>query len=224
MTLDSNPTVDVAAVAGHSLGEFTALVAAEVLGFEDGLNLVKLRSELMQRACDATNGSMAAIIGLEDEVVENICKSVEGEVVAANYNCPGQLVISGEMEALKLATEKMSEAGARRAMILNVGGAFHSNLMASAADGLAEAINSLNFKMPKCPIYQNVDAMPQNDPEQIKLNLIAQLNSSVRWTQTIRNMISDGIEHFIEVGGKGNILNGMIKRIDRSVNTESWRE
>lgn len=212
------------AVAGHSLGEFTALVCAGVLSFEDGLGLVRLRSELMQMACESTNGSMAAIIGLDDNVVEEVCSSIEGEVVAANYNCPGQLVISGDMVALEEATQKLSEAGARRAMVLNVGGAFHSSLMSSASEGLAKAINELSFNKPSCPIYQNVDARPYASPEEIKNNLIAQLTSSVRWTQTIQNMISDGFEEFVEVGGRGNILNGMIRRIDRGVKTEAWKE
>ena len=224
MMLQSRNTVDFEAVAGHSLGEFTALVAAGVMTFQEGLQLVKTRSSLMQEACAATNGSMAAIIGLEDDVVEKICDDINGEVVAANYNCPGQLVISGEMSALEEATVKMTEAGARRAMILSVGGAFHSSLMSSASEGLSSAINSINFEAPKCAIYQNVDGKPYTDPEKIKANLISQLDSSVRWTQTIQNMIGDGIEEFIEVGGKGNILNGMIRRIDRSAKTEAWKE
>ena len=224
MMLQSRDTVDFKAVAGHSLGEFTALVAAGVMTFQEGLELVKTRSSLMQEACAATNGSMAAIIGLEDDVVEKICDDINGEVVAANYNCPGQLVISGEMSALEEATAKMTEAGARRAMILSVGGAFHSSLMSSASEGLSSAINSIKFEAPKCAIYQNVDGKSYTDPEKIKANLISQLDSSVRWTQTIQNMIGDGIEEFIEVGGKGNILNGMIRRIDRSAKTEAWKE
>ena len=224
LTLKSRDAVDFTAVAGHSLGEFTALVAAGVMTFEEGLQLVKTRSSLMQEACAATEGSMAAIIGLDDEKVEEVCNSIDGEVVAANYNCPGQLVISGEMKALESAVEKMTEAGARRAMILNVGGAFHSSLMSSAAEGLTKAINEIDFKVPSCAIYQNVDAKAYTDPELIKSNLIAQLDSSVRWTQTIQNMMADGITDFIEVGGKGNILNGMIRRIDRSANLEAWKE
>jgi [acyl-carrier-protein] S-malonyltransferase len=224
MMLQSRNIVDFEAVAGHSLGEFTALVAAGVMTFQEGLQLVKTRSSLMQEACAATNGSMAAIIGLEDDVVEKICDDINGEVVAANYNCPGQLVISGEMSVLEEATVKMTEAGARRAMILSVGGAFHSSLMSSASEGLSSAINSIKFEAPKCAIYQNVDGKPYTDPEKIKANLISQLDSSVRWTQTIQNMIGDGIEVFIEVGGKGNILNGMIRRIDRSAKTEAWKE
>ena len=224
LMLNSKPTTHFNAVAGHSLGEFTALVAAGCLSFEQGLELVKLRSQLMQEACEATEGSMAAVIGLDDDVVEKICESVKGIVVSANYNCPGQLVISGEINALKEATEKMKEAGARRAMLLNVGGAFHSELMSSAAEGLSMAINDLDFRPPICPIYQNFDAQPNTDQEKIKTNLINQLDSSVRWTQTIQNMIRDGITNFIEVGGRGNILNGMIKRIDRTVNTEAWKE
>ena len=224
MTLQSRESEEFEAVAGHSLGEFTALVAAGVISFEDGLNLVKKRSSLMQEACAATNGSMAAIIGLDDEVVEKICLEIEGDVVAANYNCPGQLVISGEMKALEEATERLKEAGARRAMILNVGGAFHSSLMSSASDGLSKAIHDVEFNSPKCAIYQNVDAKPYTEPVKIKENLISQLDSPVRWTQTIKNMISDGVSEFIEVGGRGNILNGMIRRIDRSVNTEAWKE
>jgi len=224
LMLQTKPKTAFDAVAGHSLGEFTALVATESLGYEECLELVKLRSQLMQEACAAIESSMAAIIGLEDSVVEDICESVEGVVVPANYNCPGQLVISGEMKALEEATEKMKGAGARRAMILNVGGAFHSELMSSAAHGLSEVINTLDFRPPVCPIYQNFDAKPYIDPETIKANLIAQLDSSVLWTQTIQNMITDGITEFIEVGGRGNILNGMIRRIDRSVNTEAWKE
>ncbi len=224
LMLRSKPKISYDAVAGHSLGEFTALVAAESLTFAEGLKLVKLRSELMQEACAATEGSMAAIIGLEDNVVEDICESIDSIVVPANYNCPGQLVISGEMKALEEATEKMTEAGARRAMILNVGGAFHSELMSSAAKGLSQAIDQLDFKQPICPVYQNVDAKPYTDPEAIKANLIAQLDSSVRWTQTIQNMIADDITEFIEIGGRGNILNGMIRKIDRSANTEAWKE
>ncbi len=224
LVLTSHESVDFEAVAGHSLGEFTALVAAGVMSFEEGLKLVKTRSSLMQEACASTNGSMAAIIGLDDDVVESICAEIDGEVVAANYNCPGQLVISGEMSALEAATAKMTEAGARRAMILSVGGAFHSALMSSASEGLSNAINAINFSAPKCAIYQNVDAKAYTDPEMIKANLISQLDSSVRWTQTIQNMIADGVEEFIEVGGKGNILNGMIRRIDRSANTEAWKE
>ncbi|MEE9374478.1 MAG: ACP S-malonyltransferase [Saprospiraceae bacterium] len=224
MMLKSRKAVEFEATAGHSLGEITALVAADVLSFEEGLGLVKTRSELMQEACKATNGSMAAIIGLEDETVEKICNEVDGIVVAANYNCPGQLVISGDMDALQIATSKMTEAGARRAIILNVGGAFHSALMSSASKGLAAAINAINFQAPKCAIYQNVDAKPNTDPELIKANLIAQLDSPVRWAQIIQNMITSGIEEFIEVGGKGNILNGMIRRIDRSAKIEAWKE
>ena len=224
LMLKSRPSIDFDAVAGHSLGEFTALVAAEVLSFEDGLYLVKNRSSLMQEACISTNGSMAAIMGLDDEVVEEVCSSINGEVVAANYNCPGQLVISGEISALEKATSKLTEAGARRAMILNVGGAFHSKLMSSASAGLQEAINKVTFKKPKCPIYQNVDAQPYTDPEGIKANLISQLDSPVRWTQTIQNMITDGFQEFVEVGGRGNILTGMLRRIDRNVKTEAWKE
>lgn len=224
LMMRSKPEISFDAVAGHSLGEFTALVAAGCLSFEDGLRLVKLRSHLMQEACEATESSMAAVIGLEDSAVEEICDSIDGVVVPANYNCPGQLVISGEIKALEECVEKLKDAGAKRAMLLNVGGAFHSELMSTAAAGLSKAINDLEFRSPICPIYQNVDGRPYSEPEKIKANLVDQLDSPVRWTQTIQNMIADDISYFIEVGGRGNILNGMIRRIDRSVETEAWKE
>ena len=208
-------------VAGHSLGEYSALVASGAMGFEDGLKLVKERAEAMQEACEMTPGTMAAIVGLEDNVVEDMCNSIDGVVVAANYNTPGQLVISGEVEAVKLAAEKLSEAGARRAIVLEVGGAFHSPLMAPAGERLQSAIEQTEFSAPSVPVYQNVSATAERDPDVIKKNLVAQLTSPVRWTQTMRQMIEDGTNQFVEVGGKGRILAGMVKRLDRSIPTES---
>ncbi|NND05358.1 MAG: ACP S-malonyltransferase [Saprospiraceae bacterium] len=209
------------AVAGHSLGEFSALVINDVLSFEAGLNLVKVRAEAMQEACEKVPGTMAAIVGLDDQVVEEICAAVEGIVIAANYNCPGQLVISGEHQAVELACEKLREAGARRAIALPVGGAFHSPLMQPAQERLAVAIENTPFQSPSCPIYQNVDGGKQKDIDQIKGNLIKQLTSPVRWTETIQNMVKDGIDAFVEVGGTGKVLQGMVKRIDRSLTTSS---
>lgn len=206
--------------AGHSLGEFSALVAAGALGFEDGLTLVSKRAAAMQKACELKPSTMAAIVGLDDTVVEGICASVEDVVVAANYNCPGQLVISGSMEGIDKACAKATEAGAKRALKLNVGGAFHSPLMEPARVELEAAIQAAPFTMPVCPVYQNVDAKPYTDPEKIKANLIAQLTSPVRWTQIIQNMIADGADTFIELG-PGNVLQGLIKKIDRSVCVES---
>lgn len=206
-------------VAGHSLGEFSALVAAGVLGFEDGLKLVYQRAMAMQKACEIEKGTMAAILGLADEVVENICKDIEEVVVAANYNCPGQLVISGSIAGIEKAVEQLNEAGARRAIILPVGGAFHSPLMQPAKDELQKAIESTNFAIPTCPIYQNVDAKPQLDPVVLKENLILQLTSPVRWTQTMQNMITGGVEEFVEVGGK--VLQGFVKKIDRRFPTRA---
>ena len=206
-------------VAGHSLGEFSALVASGALSFEDGLKLVAARANAMQRACEANPGTMAAIIGLSDEQVEEVCKEVSATgkvVIPANYNCPGQLVISGDVEAVGAACEKMKEAGAKRALPLKVGGAFHSPLMQPAQEELQEAIEKTHFNAPKCPVYQNVDAKPHTDPAEIKQNLIAQLTSSVRWTASVQQMIADGATDFTECG-PGKALEGMIGRIDRNV-------
>lgn len=209
-----------AMVAGHSLGEFSALVASRALDFEDGLRLVASRANAMQKACEINSGTMAAIIGLPDEKVEEICASVSSEgdiVVAANYNCPGQLVISGNVNAVNVACEKLKEAGAKRALPLKVSGAFHSPLMQPAKDELQAAIEKTTFKTPKCPVYQNVDAKPHTDAEEIKLNLIAQLTSPVRWTASVQTMIHDGADDFTECG-PGKALQGMIGRIDKNVN------
>lgn len=206
--------------AGHSLGEFSALVAAGALSFEDGLKLVYARAMAMQKACEAHPSTMAAIIALPDEKVEEICGSVaaEGEVcVAANYNCPGQIVISGSIEGVNKACELMKAAGAKRALPLKVGGAFHSPLMEPAKVELEAAIKSTEFHTPKCPVYQNVDAKPHTDPEEIKANLVAQLTASVRWTQTVQNMIADGADDFTECG-PGAVLQGLIKKINKEAN------
>lgn len=204
--------------AGHSLGEFSALVVAGALSFEDGVKLVYARAMAMQKACEAAPSTMAAIIALADEKVEEICASIEGEVcVAANYNCPGQIVISGSIAGIEKACELMKAAGAKRALPLKVGGAFHSPLMNPAKVELAAAINSTNFHTPTCPVYQNVNALPQTDPAQIKENLIAQLTAPVRWTQTVKNMVADGATDFTECG-PGAVLQGLIKKIEPSVN------
>ena len=206
-------------VAGHSLGEFSALVAAGAISFEDGVKLVAARANAMQKACEANPGLMAAIIGLPDEKVEEVCSqiSAEGEVVvAANYNCPGQLVISGTVDAINKACEALKAAGAKRALPLKVGGAFHSPLMQPAKDELQAAIEQTVFSAPKCPVYQNVDGKPHTDAEEIKANLIAQLTSSVRWTSSVQNMIADGADDFTECG-PGKALQGMIGRIDKNV-------
>ena len=207
-------------VAGHSLGEFSALVASGALSFEDGLRLVAARANAMQKACEKNPGTMAAIIGLPDETIEEVCAEVSKEgkvVVAANYNCPGQLVISGDKEAIAEACEKLKAAGAKRALPLMVGGAFHSPLMQPAKDELQEAIEKTSFSAPSCPVYQNVDAKPHTNPDEIKANLIAQLTSPVRWTKSVQQMIADGADEFVECG-PGKALRGMIGRIDRSVN------
>jgi [acyl-carrier-protein] S-malonyltransferase len=209
------------AVAGHSLGEFSALVASGAMSFEDGLNLVKKRALAMQKACEATPSTMAAIVGLDDEVIEKICKEIDDIVVPANYNSPGQLVISGSISGINTAVEKLKEAGAKRAIVLQVGGAFHSPLMEPALKELGEAIENTEIKTPVCPIYQNVNALPEKDPEKIKFNLIAQLTSPVRWTQTVQNMVKDGFDKYVEVGGNGKVLRGLIRRIDRSVESEA---
>jgi [acyl-carrier-protein] S-malonyltransferase len=207
------------AVAGHSLGEFTALVANGTLSFDDGLRLVYKRAMAMQAACEAIPGTMAAILGLDNDVVENICHSVDEIVVAANFNCPGQLVISGSIPGVEQAMQKLTEAGAKRAIRLEVGGAFHSPLMEPARVELEEAIMNTHFSTPACPVYQNVTAQAETDPEIIKLNLIAQLTGAVKWTQTIENMIKNGITTFIEAGGSGKILSGLIKKVDRNTET-----
>ena len=212
---DFNPDM----VAGHSLGEFSALVAAGALSFEDGLRLVSARAQAMQKACEKTPSTMAAVLALPDARVEELCASVtEGVVVPANYNCPGQIVISGSIEGLDAACAKMLEAGAKRALKLKVGGAFHSPLMEPARAELADAIAHTDFHAPKCPVYQNVNAEPQTDPETIKKNLIAQLTAPVRWTQTIQNMIAAGADTFVEVG-PGAVLQGLVKKISSEVAT-----
>ena len=206
--------------AGHSRGEFSALVAAGALGFEDGLKLVSKRAMAMQKACEQNPSTMAAIIALPDEKVEEICASVDGVVVPANYNCPGQLVISGTNEAIDEACAKLTAAGAKRALKLNVGGAFHSPLMEPARVELEAAIAAAPFAKPVCPVYQNVDAKPHTDPAEIRANLIAQLTSPVRWTQIVQNMLADGATSFTELG-PGSVLQGLIKKVDRSAVCES---
>lgn len=206
-------------VAGHSLGEISALVANRTLAFSDGLQLVYKRALAMQKACELTPSTMAAVLGLEDEMVASICTNTPGIVVAANYNCPGQLVISGEIEAVATACESLKAAGARRALLLPVGGAFHSPLMEPAREELALAIEATIFTEPACPIYQNVNAKAVTDPSEIKRNLISQLTAPVKWTQSIQNMIKDGASHFIEVG-PGNVLQGLVKKINANAQTE----
>lgn len=201
-------------VAGHSLGEFSALVANGTLSFEDGLKLVMERAYAMQDACEAVPGTMAAILALADEKVEEVCEQTPGVVVAANYNCPGQLVISGEVEAVKAACENMTKAGAKRALLLNVGGAFHSPLMEPARERLAKAIEATNFNTPSCPIYQNATATPQKNIDEIRKNLIAQLTAPVRWTQSVEHMVADGANTFTEVG-PGKVLQGLVKKIHK---------
>ena len=203
-------------VAGHSLGEFSALVTNKTLSFEDALQLVIERANAMQYACELQPSTMAAILGLDDKIVEDICSQIHAVVVPANYNCPGQIVISGSIEGVKEACEKLTAAGAKRALMLNVGGAFHSPLMEPARTRLAEAINNTNFNNPVCPVYQNVNALPSTDPAQIKINLIAQLTSPVRWTQTVENMIKDGATLFTEIG-PGKVLQGLVKKINRQM-------
>ncbi|MBO7230207.1 MAG: ACP S-malonyltransferase [Bacteroidaceae bacterium] len=207
-------------VAGHSLGEFSALTAAGALSFEDGLKLVYKRALAMQKACEMQKSTMAAIIGLEESVIEDVCKQINDNgkvVVAANYNCPGQVVISGSIEGIEEACTKLKEAGAKRALPLNVSGAFHSPLMQPAKEELEAAIKETEFKTPCCPVYQNVNALPYTSPEEIKANLIAQLTSPVRWTRTINNMIDNGADEFTECG-PGNVLQGLIKKIQASRN------
>lgn len=199
-------------VAGHSLGEFSALVVAKALSFEDGLRLVAARAMAMQKACELNPSGMAAVLGLPDETVEEVCAQIDGVVVPANYNCPGQLVISGANEAIDAACEKMKEAGAKRALKLPVGGAFHSPLMEPARVELEAAIRATTYNKPICPVYQNVDAKPYTDPEELKRNSIAQLTGPVRWTQTVQNMVADGATSFRELG-PGNVLQGLVKKI-----------
>lgn len=206
-------------VAGHSLGEISALVANKTLAFDDGLLLVSKRAQAMQKACELKPSTMAAVLSIEDAVVEKICANTPGIVVAANYNCPGQLVISGEVNAINQACEAMKEAGARRALVLPVGGAFHSPLMEPAREELALAIQNTKFSIPKCPIYQNVSTIATKDPAIIKKNLVSQLTAPVKWTQSMQQMINDGATNFVEVG-PGNVLQGLMRKIDRNVTTE----
>ena len=213
---DFNPDM----VAGHSLGEFSALTAAGAMSFESGLTLVSARAMAMQAACNQQPSTMAAVLGLDDAKVEEICAEIDGVVVPANYNCPGQLVISGAATAVEQACEKLKSAGAKRALILPVGGAFHSPLMESARVELERAINATEFSRPACPVYQNVDAKQYTDPQAIKQNLVKQLTAPVRWTQSAQNMIADGADMFVELG-PGNVLQGLIKKIDRNLTAES---
>ena len=207
-------------VAGHSLGEFSALVANNTLNFESGLKLVAQRAVAMQKACEISEGTMAAVLGLENKIVESTCKEINGVVVAANYNCPGQLVVSGEIEPIHKACELMKDKGARRALVLPVGGAFHSPLMEPAREELANAIENTKFNSPSCPIYQNVSAIAVSDVNTIKKNLISQLTAPVKWTQSIESMIKDGATDFIEVG-PGNVLQGLVRKINREKSTSS---
>ena len=209
-------------VAGHSLGEFSALVAAGALSFEDGLRLVAARARAMQKACELTESTMAAVLALPDEKVEEICAGIEGTVVCANYNCPGQLVISGEVAAIDAACEALKAAGAKRALKLKVGGAFHSPCMEPARAELAAAIEATEFHTPVCPVFQNVDALPHTDPSEIKANLVAQLTAPVRWTQSVRNMIADGATEFVELG-PGKVLQGLVAKIDSSVSVSGMQ-
>lgn len=219
--LSSEDIQEPDAVAGHSLGEFSALVANGVLSFEDGLKLVKIRAEAMQKACLQQPGTMAAILGMEDQQVIDICEEIGPQVSAANFNCPGQLVISGTINGINLAVELLKERGAKRALVLSVGGAFHSELMAPAREELREAILNTTFSEPRCPIYQNIDGKANIDVEVIKQNLIGQLTSPVRWTQTMQHMITDGIAKYIEIGGSGKVITGLLKKMDRSLDVET---
>ena len=211
-TKSFNPDV----CAGHSLGEFSALAASNSISFEDGLKLVSIRANAMQKACQNTKGTMAAILGLPDEIIESSCNDVDGIVKPANYNCPGQLVISGEIKAVEKACEILKEKGAKRALILPVSGAFHSQLMSSAADELKKGIDETEFRKPKCPIYQNFIGKPEQDPSKIKINLLKQLTGAVLWNQSINKMINDGVKEFYEVG-PGNTLQGLIRKINRNI-------
>ncbi|WP_299338395.1 ACP S-malonyltransferase [uncultured Psychroserpens sp.] len=217
-TLGDNFRPDM--VAGHSLGEFSALVANGTLNFEDGLKLVSQRAQAMQKACELQPSTMAAVLGLDDDIVEKVCAMTNGIVVAANYNCPGQLVISGEIDAINTACETLKEEGARRALVLPVGGAFHSPLMEPAREELAAAIENTTFSKPNCPIYQNVTASAVIDETEIKANLISQLTAPVRWTQSVQQMITDGATHFTEVG-PGKVLQGLVRKINREAETAS---
>jgi [acyl-carrier-protein] S-malonyltransferase len=212
--------ISPAMVAGHSLGEFSALVINKSISFEDGLKLVSIRANAMQKACENNPGTMAAVLGLEDKLVENVCNEVKGTVVPANYNCPGQLVISGELNPIELACEKLKEIGARRALVLPVGGAFHSPLMEEAKRELENAINETIFSDPICPIYQNVSGLPYSSEIEIKENLISQLTSPVKWTQSINQMVEDGAKEFIEVG-PGRVLQGLVRKINGDINSSS---
>ena len=212
--------ISPAMVAGHSLGEFSALVINKSISFEDGLKLVSIRANAMQKACENNPGTMAAVLGLEDKLVENVCSEVDGVVVAANYNCPGQLVISGELNAIELACEKLKEIGARRALVLPVGGAFHSPLMEEAKRELENAINETVFSDPICPIYQNVSGLPYSSEIEIKRNLISQLTRPVKWTQSITKMVEDGAKEFVEVG-PGRVLQGLVRKINSDINSSS---
>ena len=217
-TLGDNFNPDM--VAGHSLGEFSAVVANNTLSFEDGLRLVSARAKAMQKACDNNPGTMAAVLGLENNIVEEVCKEIDGIVVAANYNCPGQLVISGEIQGINLACEKLKESGARRALVLPVGGAFHSPLMEDAKQELEDAIKNTVFNKPICPVYQNVSAEAVSDETKIKENLISQLTSPVKWTQSVEKMIQDGGNNFIEIG-PGKVLQGLVRKINSNVEASS---
>jgi len=220
LAMSKENEISPAMVAGHSLGEFSALVINKSISFEDGLKLVSIRANAMQKACENNPGTMAAVLGLEDNLVENICSEVEGTVVAANYNCPGQLVISGELNAIELACEKLKEIGARRALVLPVGGAFHSPLMEDAKRELENAINETTFSDPICPIYQNVSGLPFSSEFEIKENLISQLTSPVKWTHSINQMVEDGAKEFIEVG-PGRVLQGLVRKINGDINSSS---
>ena len=220
LAMSKENEISPAMVAGHSLGEFSALVINKSISFEDGLKLVAIRANAMQKACENNPGTMAAVLGLEDKLVENVCSEVRGTVVAANYNCPGQLVISGELNAIELACEKLKEVGARRALVLPVGGAFHSPLMEEAKRELENAINETIFSDPICPIYQNVSGLPYSSEIDIKENLISQLTSPVKWTHSINQMVEDGAKEFIEVG-PGRVLQGLVRKINGDINSSS---
>ena len=220
LAMSKENEISPAMVAGHSLGEFSALVINKSISFEDGLKLVAIRANAMQKACENNPGTMAAVLGLEDKLVEKVCSEVRGTVVAANYNCPGQLVISGELNAIELACEKLKEIGARRALVLPVGGAFHSPLMEEAKRELENAINETIFSDPICPIYQNVSGLPYSSEIEIKENLISQLTSPVKWTHSINQMVEDGAKEFIEVG-PGRVLQGLVRKINGDINSSS---
>jgi len=220
LAMSKENEISPAMVAGHSLGEFSGLVINKSISFEDGLNLVSIRANAMQKACENNPGTMAAVLGLEDKLIENICNEVKGTVVPANYNCPGQLVISGELKAIELACEKLKELGARRAIVLPVGGAFHSPLMQEAKIELENAINKTIFSNPICPIYQNVSGLPYSSEIEIKENLISQLTSPVKWTQSITQMVENGAKEFIEVG-PGRVLQGLVRKINGDINSSS---